>query len=43
MGVGFDLKGYSDTDYAECKVNQKSTSGPCKFLGQSIVSWFSKK
>ena len=41
--VAFDLKGYSDADYARCKVDRKSTSDTCKFLGQSIVSRFSKK
>ena len=36
--VAFDLKGYSDADYAKCKVDQKSTSDTCQFLGQSLVS-----
>ena len=39
----FDLLGYSDSDYAGCKVDQKSTSGTCQFLGRSLVSWSSKK
>jgi hypothetical protein len=39
----FELLGYSDADYAGCKVNRKSTSGTCQFLGQSLVSWSSKK
>ena len=42
-GVTFDLKGYFDADYVGCKVDHKSTSGTCQFLGQSLVSWFSKK
>ena len=37
-GVSFDLKGYSDVDYARCKVDRKSTSGTCQFLGHSLVS-----
>ena len=37
------MKEYSDVDYAGCKVDRKSTSGTCQFLGQSLVSWFSKK
>jgi hypothetical protein len=37
------LIGYSDSDYAECKVDRKSTSGMCQFLGRSLVSWSSKK
>ncbi|WVZ70600.1 hypothetical protein U9M48_019253 [Paspalum notatum var. saurae] len=42
-GSTFDLLGYSDSDHAGCKVDRKSTSGLCQFLGQSLVSWSSKK
>jgi hypothetical protein len=42
-GCTFDLIGYSDSDYAGCKVDRKSTSGTCQFLGRSLVSWSSKK
>jgi hypothetical protein len=42
-GSTFDLIGYSDSDYAGCKVDRKSTSGTCQFLGRSLVSWSSKK
>jgi hypothetical protein len=42
-GSTFDLIGYSDTDYAGCKIDRKSTSGTCQFLGRSLVSWTSKK
>jgi hypothetical protein len=42
-GSSFDLIGYSDSDYAGCKVDRKSTSGTCQFLGWSLVSWSSKK
>nr|AEJ07899.1 Opie3 putative pol protein [Zea mays subsp. mexicana] len=42
-GSTFDLVGYSDSDYARCKVDRKSTSGTCQFLGRSLVSWNSKK
>jgi hypothetical protein len=31
-GSTFDLIGYSDSDYAVCKVDRKSTSGTCQFL-----------
>jgi hypothetical protein len=41
-GSTFDLIGYSDSDYAGCKVDRKSTSGTCQFLGRSLVSWSSK-
>ena len=42
-GSKFNLLGYSDSDYAGCKVDRKSTSGTCQFLGRSLVSWSSKK
>jgi hypothetical protein len=42
-GSHFELHGYSDVDYAGCKVDRKSTSGTCQFLGRSLVSWSSKK
>jgi hypothetical protein len=37
-GFIFDLIGYSDSNYAGCKVDRKSTSGTCQFLGRSLVS-----
>jgi hypothetical protein len=42
-GSTFDLIGYSDADWAGCKIDRKSTSGTCQFLGRSLVSWTSKK
>jgi hypothetical protein len=42
-GSTFDLLGYSDFDYASCKVDRNSTSETCQFLGRSLVSWSSKK
>jgi hypothetical protein len=42
-GDTFDLIGYSDLDYAGCKIDRKSTSGGCHLLGRSLVSWTSKK
>jgi hypothetical protein len=42
-GSSFDLLGYSDSNYAGCKVDRKSTTGTCQFLGRSLVSWSSKK
>jgi hypothetical protein len=41
--IHFDLIGYSDADWAGCKIDRKSTSGTCQFLGRSLVSWASKK
>ena len=31
--TGFDLVGYTDSDFAGCKIDRKSTSGSCQFLG----------
>jgi hypothetical protein len=42
-GDHFELIGYSDADYADCKVDRKSTSRTCQFLGRSLVCWSSKK
>jgi hypothetical protein len=42
-GSTFDLIVYSYSDYAGCKVDRKSTSWTCQFLGRSLVSWSSKK
>ncbi|KAK1365049.1 hypothetical protein POM88_040610 [Heracleum sosnowskyi] len=41
--TGFDLIGYTDSDFAGCKIDRKSTSGSCQFLGRRLVSWHSKK
>jgi hypothetical protein len=37
------LHGFSDADYAGCRLDRKSTSGTCQFLGSSLVSWSSRK
>jgi hypothetical protein len=42
-GSTFDLIGYSDADWAGCKIDRKSTSETCQFLGRSLVPWASKK
>jgi len=39
----YNLIGYSDSDFAECKTNRKSTSGTCHFISSALVSWHSKK
>ena len=38
-----DLIGYSDVDFAGCKLDRKSISGTCQFLEVNLISWFSKK
>jgi hypothetical protein len=42
-GAQFILIGYSDSDYASCKIDRKSTLDTCQLLGKSLVSWSSKK
>jgi hypothetical protein len=42
-GAHFELIGYFDADYARYKVDRKSTSRTCQFLGRSLVCWSSKK
>jgi hypothetical protein len=39
----FDLIAYSDSDHAGCRIDRKSVSGGCQFLGNRLVSWQSKK
>jgi hypothetical protein len=37
------LHGFSDADFVWCRLDRKSTSGTCQFLGSSFVSWSSRK
>ncbi|KAL5537917.1 hypothetical protein UlMin_045747 [Ulmus minor] len=43
MDTTTDLVGYSDADWAGTIDDRKSTSGGCFYLGNNLVSWFSKK
>ncbi|GJT14877.1 retrovirus-related pol polyprotein from transposon TNT 1-94 [Tanacetum coccineum] len=40
---GFELTAFSDTNHAGCLDTRKSTSGGIQFLGDTLVSWMSKK
>ena len=40
---GFNLLGYTDSDYAGSVVDRKSTSGSCQFPGSRLISWYNKK
>ncbi|GAV85906.1 hypothetical protein CFOL_v3_29340 [Cephalotus follicularis] len=39
----FDLHSYSDADFGGYKVDRKSTSGLCQYLGSTLILWFCKK
>ena len=35
--------GYCNADFAGDKVEHKSTSGSCQFLGENLISWSNKR
>jgi hypothetical protein len=37
------LVGFSDSNFASCKSDRKSTSGTCHLFGNCLISWHSKK
>ena len=39
----FELIGFLDADFVDCRVERKNTSGTFHFLGHLLVSWHSKK
>ncbi|GKA23724.1 uncharacterized mitochondrial protein-like protein [Tanacetum coccineum] len=40
---GFDLKGYTDSDYVGCNMDKKITSGAYQLLRGKLVCWSAKK
>ncbi|WVZ89503.1 hypothetical protein U9M48_035896 [Paspalum notatum var. saurae] len=42
MDSSLSLLGFLDSDHAGCRIDRKSTSGTCQFLGTSLVSWSSR-
>eukprot|EP00253_Pinus_taeda_P034167 PITA_34167 len=43
QGDGVRFAGYTDSNWAGCAFDRKSTSGCCFGLGSALVSWFSRK
>jgi len=41
--LDYQFVGFCDADYAGDKIERKSTSGSCQFLGENMISWASKR
>ncbi|PKU75106.1 putative mitochondrial protein [Dendrobium catenatum] len=41
--TSFEIISFSNSDFVGCKVDKKITSRTCLFIGQSLVSWSSRK
>ena len=41
--TSLDLVGYSDADFAGYRLDRKSTSEMCHFIGHSLISWHGQK
>ena len=41
--LDYKLVGFCDADYAGDRIERKSTSGNCQFLGENLISWASKR
>ena len=39
----YKLVGYYDADFAGDRIERKSTSGSCQFLGENLISWSSER
>jgi hypothetical protein len=37
------LRSFSDADFLGCRIDRKTTSGSCHFLGNSLITWSSRK
>jgi hypothetical protein len=43
VSSSLSLLGFSDAEFAGCRVDRKLTLGTCQFLGSLLVSWSSRK
>jgi len=41
--LDYKLVGFCDVDYAGDKIERKSISGNCQFLGENLISWARKR
>jgi len=41
--LDYKLIGFCDADYDGDRIERKSTSGNCQFLGENLISWASKR
>jgi len=41
--LDYKLVGFCDANYVGDKIERKSTSGNCQFLGENLISWASKR
>jgi len=41
--LDYKLVGFCDADYAGDRIERKSISGNCQFLGENLISWASKR
>jgi len=41
--LDYELDGFCDADFAGERIERKSTSGNCQFLGENLISWASKR
>jgi len=41
--LDYTLSGFCDAEYVGDRIERKSTSGSCQFLGENMISWASKR